>query len=61
MEPGNDGADEGRFPRSERAAERDDVAQPQRASETARELLERGAIVEDVIGDVQNSVWCFCA
>ncbi|HYW54321.1 MAG TPA: hypothetical protein VE826_10135 [Dongiaceae bacterium] len=61
MQRRDDRADEGRLSGAERASERDDVARPQRASEIARESLERSAIVEDVKRCLQNSVGCFCA
>jgi hypothetical protein len=56
----DDRAREGRLAGAEGAAQRDDVARPQRARESVRVRLERRAVVEDVIRRSQNSVWCFC-
>jgi hypothetical protein len=45
----DDRAREGRLAGAEGSAQRDDVARLQRAGESARVRLERGAVVEDVI------------
>jgi hypothetical protein len=60
VERAHDGPHEGRLAGTQRPAEPDDVARPQRTREYARKGIESGLAVEDVIRSSQNGDWCFC-
>jgi len=61
MERSHQRAGQRRFPGTDRPAQRDDIAGTQRRGEAARERVERGEPVEDVLSISQNSDRCCCA